>query len=120
MKPFRYLLVVGFVLQLFCMRGLCALRPSSPHDCCPPAQGSQTPNAPPLPDCCVASVLRDTSSLAKVQTSHQTVRPLTTAVRASIEGLVPNAVARPLASRVLSQPISLPLSPLLRTCLLLI
>ncbi len=116
----------GFCVALACLtltlsglRGWCAPRTRSAHDCCP-----RTPQAPvsspaPLPDCCFVSALRAQIAVEQVKTGKEAIQAMAQARKGRAFGLEPKVISRPVDLRALSNPVS-PLSPLLQTCLLLI
>lgn len=120
MRGLIYTLLVGSVLQLAVLRGVCVPRTAPAQDCCPPAQESPAPTPADSPDCCLISGVRYQGSLGWTKTSKETANPAVQVQKVIVFRSVREAVFEWRILRAFAHPIPPPLSPLLQTCLLLI
>lgn len=120
LKRLTYILMVVVLAQFLGLQGLCAPASQPTHDCCPPSQQKPAESSSPLPDCCVATAARDQGGVAQTRTGNQSVSANIQVVERTLPRLLPPAHLMLRGWVAFSQPVSPPLSQLLKTCLLLI
>lgn len=120
MKRVAFILVMGLLVQWSGVRAWCSPGYAGAHDCCLPTHERPAHNPSPVPDCCRVSPASDPPLVSQPTAANELARAALENGGHVVPGLVLPPAVTPVTRPALFQPVSPPLSPLQRTCLLLI